>query len=160
MSITGVPVGIKLFFRCIFWPSRCPWIQGMPVFFFLRKHLKIWLRRANIMSYLTSKVYFTLKLSNYKATAQSTRLFRTKAQMFTPFWRDVSWNCHLTSKVYFTLKLSNYKATAQITSFPHESPNVHAVLERCILKFCTLCSTSPGRPVDKACVFSPGIWVP
>jgi len=35
----------------------------------------------------TPKNDHTLKLSNNKASAQITRAFRTKAQMFTPFYR-------------------------------------------------------------------------
>ena len=43
------------------------------------------MRRANIKPYLTPKVDYILKLSNYYVTTQITHVFRTKVQMFTPF---------------------------------------------------------------------------
>ena len=43
------------------------------------------MRRANIKPYLTPKVDYILKLSNYYVTTQITHVFRTKVQMLTPF---------------------------------------------------------------------------
>ena len=76
---SSVSVGTTFFSTVCFWTSRCPWLQDRPV----KKPCKCsknWLRRASIKSYLTSKIGH-IKLSNYKATAQITRVFRAKAQI-------------------------------------------------------------------------------
>ena len=52
-----------------------------------RANIRRW---ANIKSYLTSKLDPIPILSNYMATTQITRVFRTKPQVFTPFLRDTS----------------------------------------------------------------------
>ena len=62
---------------------------------FPAKYWKIWLPMGNITSYLSpKKSILRWKLSNFKATTEIARVFRTKTQMFTPSFSDGSWIWH------------------------------------------------------------------
>ena len=73
------------------WTSRLQVLQGMSQKN-SRKYSKTWLRRVNIASWLTPKVYPILKLRNYKATTQKCTSFPPKSpKAHTPRLRDKPW---------------------------------------------------------------------